>query len=229
MIDPLAELQRMIGSVRSADPAPVDYMVLDPAVSSGTHTEGRDALGKRYVRVPATALDGLGMPKRPTPDANVLGAVRGIDVYRREDLPSGWPDWWPPLPVSGSGYARKPITAAELEAGRGPRRKRGGPWYDQLTAIARAPEHGSLRLAFGAYRDLLDGSGIDPYREPMFDRVFARAERDGTTFGLQFEDKVMEGFLHRDAGEGAGGWPAVRRMLCEDVADRLFDEVGTEP
>lgn len=45
MSDRLAELQRMIALVRSADPQRVDYMVLDPGVPSGTHTEGRDGLG----------------------------------------------------------------------------------------------------------------------------------------------------------------------------------------
>lgn len=220
----LADLQRMIGAVRSADPMPVDYMVLDPAVPSGTHTEGRDGLGKKYVRVPAGALDGAWLPgATPTGSGRALGALYGINVYRREDLPSGWPDLLP-VPNGGSGYARKPIAAADLEPDAEAPPTRGGPWYDQL---ARAVlERSAPTSAFRDYRELLDGSGIDPYREPMFDRVWCSSpgRRDPTTtFGLEFAGTTTEGELHRDAGEGAGGWPAVRRMLLEDMADRLFD------
>lgn len=217
------DLQQIIGAVQSADPDPVVYMVLDPAVPSGTWTHGRDGLGKKYVRVPAAALDGV-LPDRPRPGSNgVLGAVWGIKVIRRGDLPKNWP--YPLADVDPAGYARKPIQAAAPgEVWQPP--ARGGPWYDQL---ARAVlERSALASAFREYRELLDGSGVDPYREPMFDRVWCEWSGRGdpsTTFGLEFGGIAIKGELHRDAGEGAGGWPAARRMLLEDTADRLFDDV----
>lgn len=91
-------------------------------------------------------------------------------------------------------------------------------WYDQAwPAVAEAKEHAA---AFRAYRDLLAGSGVDPYREPVFDRVWVRCEPRSptTTYGLQFADRTLEGEMHPDALTMRGA----RDFALGELADKLL-------
>lgn len=91
-------------------------------------------------------------------------------------------------------------------------------WYDQAwPAVAEAKEHAA---AFRAYRDLLAGSGVDPYREPVFDRVWVRREPRSptTTYGLQFAGRTLEGEMHPDALTMRGA----RDFALGELADKLL-------
>lgn len=96
-------------------------------------------------------------------------------------------------------------------------------WWEQ--AAKAVSEQFTPAAAFRAYRNICDGSGFDPYREPMFDRVWVRAERGGVTFGLQFGDGTMEGWLDSDVRPPSEWGSASRQLLLQEISDRLFDEV----
>lgn len=91
-------------------------------------------------------------------------------------------------------------------------------WYDQAwRAVAESRE---FAAAFRAYRDLLAGSGVDPYREGIFERVWAARERrrPTTTYGLQFAGRTIEGELHDDALSMEGA----RAHGLAELADQLL-------
>lgn len=96
-------------------------------------------------------------------------------------------------------------------------------WWEQ--AAKAVSERFTPAVAFRAYRDICEGTGFDPYREPMFERVWVRAERDGTTFGLQFGGMTMEGWLHADAAALPSEWVVARGLALEQISDRLFERV----
>lgn len=96
-------------------------------------------------------------------------------------------------------------------------------WWEQ--AAKAVSERFTPAVAFRAYRDICAGTAFDPYREPMFERVWVRAERDGTTFGLQFGGMTMEGWLHADAAPLPSEWVVARRLALEQISDRLFELV----
>jgi hypothetical protein len=84
MVDLAADLLRMIKELKH-DPAMLDYIVLEHWHPSRS-IDGRDAQGRRYLRVSAAVLDEVRYVKgAPAP-------ITGIPVYKRADMPEGWPD-----------------------------------------------------------------------------------------------------------------------------------------
>lgn len=88
------DLTRAMDVLRAAQlPDPVRYIVLDhamPAGGPGFHIDDHDAQGQRYIQCTPAILDEL----RHIPRGEVHPAYlfSGIDVYRRESMPEGWPD-----------------------------------------------------------------------------------------------------------------------------------------
>lgn len=69
-------------------PEPVAYIVLEHWHPSRV-LDGRDAKGRTYVRVSAAILDEVRHTNEPPTG---LAALTGIPVYKRENMPEGWPD-----------------------------------------------------------------------------------------------------------------------------------------
>lgn len=85
--DWFADLQRMQKQI-DALPEPLAYIVLDHAWSPGLpRVEGRDAQGRRYAIVSPAIRDEVKNIK-----ADGAPPLWGVPIYRREDLPEGWPD-----------------------------------------------------------------------------------------------------------------------------------------
>lgn len=77
-----------------AMPEPLAYIVLDHAVTNGKTIEERDGRGRKYVRVPPSILDAVKHIKEQPArlGTSILPAsLTGIPLYRREDMPEGWP------------------------------------------------------------------------------------------------------------------------------------------
>lgn len=96
MTDINDDLRRMMDELRDL-PEPLAYIVLDPNWSpSLPHVEGHDAKGRCYIVVSPAVLDEMKHIKAH--GINVLSSMivppslSGVPVYRREDLPEGWPD-----------------------------------------------------------------------------------------------------------------------------------------
>jgi hypothetical protein len=84
----LDDLIRMHETLKAL-PKPVSYVVLDndPVFAHGHHDE-EDAQGRRYIRCSPGLLDNL----KHVRAGLVPNPLFGISVYRREDMPGGWPD-----------------------------------------------------------------------------------------------------------------------------------------
>jgi len=88
------DLRQMFDKVQVTEGKRLDYVVIDPSVLPGNHDEGRDGLGKLYLRVPPTAIPDLA----PAPVAGApVATLFGYKVYRRHDLPPTWPELVPNL------------------------------------------------------------------------------------------------------------------------------------
>lgn len=73
----------------AALPEPVAYIVLDHSWSpSLPHVRGHDARGKLYVLGSPAVLDAV----RHVPLGEQPRPLLGIPVYRRENMPEGWPE-----------------------------------------------------------------------------------------------------------------------------------------
>jgi hypothetical protein len=92
--DDIAAAQRAL----QGRPEPIAYLVLDHDVAPGDHVEGRDGRDRRYVRCSPSVMDaarhvkygGLAVAAVRLADG-ILSVPFGFPVYRREDLPEGWP------------------------------------------------------------------------------------------------------------------------------------------
>lgn len=99
-------------------------------------------------------------------------------------------------------------------------------FWDSLARHMRRSQTQTPALLF---RTLLagmdDNSQFDPYREPLFDRVWVTTEKRKpiTTYGLDFAGRTINGELHHDLRHYAD-WTAARRMLLEQLAAIVLDE-----
>lgn len=87
------DFRRAVESV--AMPEPIAYLVLDHDVAPGVHFAGRDGRGRRFMRCSPSVMDAARHVKYCGFDIAALEAVApltGVQVFRREDLPEGWPD-----------------------------------------------------------------------------------------------------------------------------------------
>lgn len=88
-MDVIAEMRKAIELVNSAKPCP-DYLVLDPSMEPNAEiVEGKDASGYDYVMCSAAVLDSM-IVVHPNV-VKQFSLLMGIPVYRRQDLPEGWP------------------------------------------------------------------------------------------------------------------------------------------
>lgn len=85
---PFDDFVRMSQAIKAL-PEPVSYIVLDnhPVFAHGHHDE-HDAQGRRYIRCSPGLLDSLNRVRA----GFVPKPLFGVNVYRREDMPEGWPD-----------------------------------------------------------------------------------------------------------------------------------------
>lgn len=73
-------------------PEPIAYMVLDHSVSPGVHIAGRDGRGRRYMVCSPSVMDAVKYKGFDITSVDTLAPIVGVQVFRREDLPDGWPD-----------------------------------------------------------------------------------------------------------------------------------------
>lgn len=83
---------RAINAELRALPEPIAYIVLDHAAPVGRLPEQRDAQGRKYVRCSPSLLDAVVHIKPEADGRSFAQRLSGIPVYRREDMPEGWPD-----------------------------------------------------------------------------------------------------------------------------------------
>lgn len=90
--DPMAQLLRWNEQIKAL-PEPLAYIVLDHSMTGIDRVEERDGRGKKFLRVSPAVLDEIKHCKaEPTPVSGILPpALTGIPLYRREDMPEGWP------------------------------------------------------------------------------------------------------------------------------------------
>lgn len=84
------ELARLKAELGSLEPLP--YIVLDHAVPPGSHVEGRDGRGRKYIQCSPSLMDAVARsPFEGRGQSSAGQSLVGMRVYRREDLPGGWP------------------------------------------------------------------------------------------------------------------------------------------
>ena len=86
--DPLADMKRWSAALK-AMPKPISYIVLDPSWE-GEHEDAEDGSGRRYLLCSSAILDEMRHGKHDPND--VVGNLAAISVYRRQDMPEGWPN-----------------------------------------------------------------------------------------------------------------------------------------
>ena len=84
----LDDLKAMSDKI-AALPESVSYIVLDHGWSpSLPHVDGHDARGKRYLLGSPALLDSM----RHARPEEAPSPLFGITIYRRENMPEGWPE-----------------------------------------------------------------------------------------------------------------------------------------
>lgn len=89
------DLRRMQAELGAVAPDPVVYLVLDHAVAPGVHLAGRDARGRRFMRVSPSVMDAARHVKYggfTVAEIDAVAPIFAMQVFRLEDLPAGWPE-----------------------------------------------------------------------------------------------------------------------------------------
>lgn len=87
------ELARMQAELE-AELEPLPYIVLDHGIPPGSHVDGRDGRGRKYIQCSPSLMDAIArgpFEGRGQSSAGTLQSLVGMPVYRRADLPEGWP------------------------------------------------------------------------------------------------------------------------------------------
>jgi hypothetical protein len=89
VVEELARMQAELGSLE-----PLPYIVLDHAIPPGSHVDGRDGRGRKYIQCSPSLMDAVARSPfegRGQSSAGSLQSLVGMPVYLRSDLPGGWP------------------------------------------------------------------------------------------------------------------------------------------
>lgn len=86
IIDELLKFSKILKDL----PEPISYIVLDHSVDIREVKQSRDKNNKKFLRTHPSVMDAL---KKAAP-RSVLDPpdFSGIPIYKRSDMPAGWPD-----------------------------------------------------------------------------------------------------------------------------------------
>ena len=87
----IAELEKWSRRIKEM-PEPISYIVTDHDVPPSTLYKQRDGKGRLYVHTTPAMFDEVRHVRVSDEPLDIGASIFGVPVFKREDLPEGWPD-----------------------------------------------------------------------------------------------------------------------------------------